>query len=144
MDILLVALAMGVVVPPYHPTAGPYEGPIAVQPLVTPADKAAELLIHGVSYLRRLPGPVGWFRCPWCGSSTDLMFLGEHLRTAHGLTGAELDRAGYRRWPVLHDNLHNIAYKPPAATNRPPDLHPGCAGGLCPAGPLRRLIGRWR
>lgn len=120
------------------------------QPTVKPATIP---LIQGVPFDKRLEGPTNWFRCPWCSSSTDLMFLGEHLKT-HGVTDVELNQVGYRRWTILHDNIHNKDWKPPTGTKAVPQSTgcsegtakpSGCEGGSCQqTGPVRFLFGRRR
>jgi hypothetical protein len=57
---------------------------------------------------KRLPGPVHW-RCPTCGSSSCLMYLGGHLRQSHKVLAAVLGRTSWRRLQTVHDNLHNAA-----------------------------------
>ena len=90
--------------------------------------------------LIRLPGPRNWYVCPQCGSSSDLMFLGNHLRSSHGKTVKEIESVGNRDLHAWHDNLHNLSYKPTQTTA----VLSSCEGGACEVGPVRRLFGRWR
>jgi len=97
--------------------------------------------------LVRLPGPRNWFRCPQCGSSSDLMYLGDHLRydAKHRKTMAEIEAVGWRDLQVWHDNLHNLTYKPPPATTVKVQASCStCEGGACEVGPVRRLLRGWR
>ena len=87
--------------------------------------------------LKRLPGPRNLFRCPHCGASDCLMFLGQVLRNSHKVSDEYLDRLGPRQWGVLYDNIINS--RKPAVT-----VQSDCPGGVCPA-PTRRFLFRpWR
>ena len=83
--------------------------------------------------LERLPGPRNLFRCPHCGASDCLMFLGQTLRTRHKVSDAYLDKLGPRQWGVLYDNIINS--RGPAVTVRS-----GCENGQCPT-PRRVFTG---
>jgi len=95
--------------------------------------------------LIRLPGPTNWWHCPWCGSSTDIMLLGQHLKAVHGKTNTEIDAVGWRDLLTWHSNLHNLTWKPKAdVANGVVPACPTCEGWACQVGPVRRLFGRWR
>jgi len=92
--------------------------------------------------LIRLPGPVNWYRCPQCGSSTDLMYLGQHLRGAHKISNAKLDEVGWQNLAVYHDNLHNLTWTPRSGVTAVPTCTT-CESGSCQVGPFRRLLRGW-
>ncbi len=82
--------------------------------------------------LARLPGPRNLFRCPHCGKSDCLMFLGQVLRTRHGVSDEYLEELTYRQRGVLYGNIIN-SRKPVVA------VQSGCPGGICPT-PRRRIL----
>ncbi len=99
-------------------------------------ESPTELAIAG----RRMPGPRHW-HCPTCRSSSCLMYLGNHLRSVHGVSMDTIDSVTYRRLTILHDNLHNANYQPGIATKQVTGCST-CEGGRCSRPILRRLFGR--
>jgi len=95
--------------------------------------------------LKRIAGPT-WWRCPTCGSSTCLMYLGGHLtnsRSHHRISGEVVNGINWRNLQVYHDNLHNSGAKP-SVRRATAQVQSGCKDGRCATGLFRRLGSRIR
>jgi hypothetical protein len=114
--------------------------PVAAPRIIRKVDRTIQFDSQG--RLVRLSGPRNWYRCPQCGSSTDLMYLGQHLRGAHHVTNATINKVGWRNLLVYHDNLHNVTWRPPPATKpRAVQASPVCPSNTCRFPAVRRFLG---
>lgn len=143
MNTLLLSIVAASALPTPHfspelPLPTPQFGPL---PLVEEVDRTMQFDRRG--RLIRLPGPKNWYRCPQCGSSTDLMYLGQHVRGVHRRSNAQINKVGYRNLAVYHDNIHNLDWKPPPAAKKQPARSSSmtCRGGSCTFPRVRRFFG---
>jgi len=142
-----LVLLLAVLPVPIWPAQSKLPTPVWTEETVVVADRPIDLTAQrdANGRLVRLPGPTNYYHCPQCGSSSDLMYLGQHLRgPEHRKTVAEIERIGWRNLNVWHDNLHNVGWKPVAQTKvTVRSTCTTCEGGTCNVGPIRRIFG-WR
>ncbi len=98
--------------------------------------------------LKRLPGPA-WWHCPTCGSSTCLMYLGQHLRgLKHEVSHSTINRIEWGTLRIFHDNLHNrkMTAKEVEKWKKDQAKPSGCKDGRCNLRQRRFTIPglRWR
>ena len=149
MNTLLLSIIAASALPTPHfapglPLPAPRFGPLPTATLVVarpPVDRTMQFDSKG--RLIRLPGPKNWYRCPQCGSSTDLMYLGQHVRGVHRKSNSQINKVGYQSLATYHDNLHNVNWKPPPPVKvqavRPSTTT--CQGGSCRFPRARRFFG---